>query len=489
MPYKIVMDGDKHCVVNKQTGKKMGCHPTHPEAMKQMQAIMAKESMSSLAWIDPFKYISGKPFRIFPIGEFKRGERTIDLTKERLSEMKVNYEADRPRWKAPIYAGHPTDVQPDPPKLGNVASLELKDDGLYAVPEYSEKGKELVDEESYQYVSPGILWKLSGASYTDEQGNEFDNVLDHVALTNRPFFGSRTAIFSSDPRLMQSDDKLDFILSRLDTLGEQFREFDTEMREKMAKSGMAMPDGSYPIENAGDLSNAIQAFGRSGNKPATKAHIIKRAKALGKTDLLPEDWSEDTTRSRKMSDTVVTPEAFAELQSKFAEMNKALAEKDEKAEALAVEFKTAKEKADKLEADNKTLTDQFTAEQKARRLDALRNQADVFTHLPIERDEFAEKFYALGAIDAELAKWFGEKFTAFETMAAQGELFKQISKPNAGANEETFEGLIQKILKEQFDGDQSKYVDAMGIAVKARPDLGKAYKHTYTPRAANDWNE
>lgn len=52
-----------------------------------------------------------------------------------------------------------------------------------------------------------------------------------------------------------------------------------------------MKDGSYPIVTIKDLKNAIQAFGRTGkNKEATKAHIKKRARALGKTDLLPDNW-------------------------------------------------------------------------------------------------------------------------------------------------------------------------------------------------------
>ena len=53
---------------------------------------------------------------------------------------------------------------------------------------------------------------------------------------------------------------------------------------------MAMPDGSYPIRDVGDLKNAIQAFGRAKNKPAVKRHIKKRARALGATKLIPEHW-------------------------------------------------------------------------------------------------------------------------------------------------------------------------------------------------------
>lgn len=68
------------------------------------------------------------------------------------------------------------------------------------------------------------------------------------------------------------------------------RTFTAEQRKALADSGKAMPDGSYPIENASDLSNAIQAIGRATNPAAVKAHIIKMAKAMGKMDMLPDDW-------------------------------------------------------------------------------------------------------------------------------------------------------------------------------------------------------
>ena len=70
------------------------------------------------------------------------------------------------------------------------------------------------------------------------------------------------------------------------------RVFTAEQREELAEKGLALPDGSYPIENKQDLRNAIQAFGRAKNPGAVKKHIIKRAKALGATDMMPEDWQE-----------------------------------------------------------------------------------------------------------------------------------------------------------------------------------------------------
>lgn len=70
-----------------------------------------------------------------------------------------------------------------------------------------------------------------------------------------------------------------------------FREYDTAARDRMAKDGIAMPDGSYPIADEEDLRNAIQAIGRAKDPKATRAHIVKRARALGKGDLIPEGWS------------------------------------------------------------------------------------------------------------------------------------------------------------------------------------------------------
>ena len=73
-----------------------------------------------------------------------------------------------------------------------------------------------------------------------------------------------------------------------------FRDYDTAQRKAMIEKGWALPDGSYPIADEEDLRNAIQAIGRASDPAKAKAHIKKRANALGKGDLIPEGWSEDT---------------------------------------------------------------------------------------------------------------------------------------------------------------------------------------------------
>ena len=61
-------------------------------------------------------------------------------------------------------------------------------------------------------------------------------------------------------------------------------------REQLAESGEAMPGGGFPIKTLKDLRNAIQSIGRAKDPKAAKEHIIARAKAMGKEELVPSAW-------------------------------------------------------------------------------------------------------------------------------------------------------------------------------------------------------
>ena len=77
----------------------------------------------------------------------------------------------------------------------------------------------------------------------------------------------------------------------------QKKEFSDARRKELARAGKAMDDGSYPIESVQDLKNAIRSWGRGGAKPEVKQHIISRARALGASDELPDDWKSDVKKS------------------------------------------------------------------------------------------------------------------------------------------------------------------------------------------------
>ena len=83
-----------------------------------------------------------------------------------------------------------------------------------------------------------------------------------------------------------------------DTIEEK-RFYTRARRMDYAKRGLALPDGSYPIRDVGDLRNAIQAYGLGKDREAAKRHIMKRARALGRTDLIPENWKTRSKAARK----------------------------------------------------------------------------------------------------------------------------------------------------------------------------------------------
>ena len=109
------------------------------------------------------------------------------------------------------------------------------------------------------------------------------------------------------------------------------KDYSDKERQMLARRDMALPDGSFPIVNVADLRNAIQAVGRASNYNRARNHIIRRAEALNRTDLLPEQWKPKSARKdydiekRDVSDIDLKPtESMAnnakrglELRAKF----------------------------------------------------------------------------------------------------------------------------------------------------------------------------
>jgi hypothetical protein len=93
---------------------------------------------------------------------------------------------------------------------------------------------------------------------------------------------------------MLAADRASELSARVAETKAELANFSPAQRERLAKEGKALPDGSYPIRNGSDLKNAIQAYGRSkeSDRAKVRRHIIKRARALGKTDLIPDEWKE-----------------------------------------------------------------------------------------------------------------------------------------------------------------------------------------------------
>lgn len=87
-------------------------------------------------------------------------------------------------------------------------------------------------------------------------------------------------------------------------------------RKRAEKSRAAMKGGRFPIENGNDLRKAIMSLGRAGGgsrgRAAVKAHIMRRAKALGLTSRLPEAWTKKRTGPNKAASAATSGNAWYE---------------------------------------------------------------------------------------------------------------------------------------------------------------------------------
>ena len=103
----------------------------------------------------------------------------------------------------PVYVGHPDldpKAYPDHRKYGSIQDLEVRDDGLWAKPKWSKAGKEIVNDEHYDFQS--LLWNMEPVP--NEAGAFRPVELISVGLTNRPNIpgkpvGANTAEEDLDP--------------------------------------------------------------------------------------------------------------------------------------------------------------------------------------------------------------------------------------------------------------------------------------------------
>jgi hypothetical protein len=82
--------------------------------------------------------------------------------------------------------------------------------------------------------------------------------------------------------------------------------YSAEDKRKMLAAGTAIKndngDPSYPIGDKDDLSKAISAVGRGGtDHDRIRAYVIRRAKALGASSMIPDNWASDGSLKETVS--------------------------------------------------------------------------------------------------------------------------------------------------------------------------------------------
>lgn len=184
--------------------------------------------------------------------------------------------AEHFKGEIPIDVDHHTDRGISSEAAGWIKSIVIAGARVLADVEWTPLGASAIREKRYKFISPTFVGNLR-----NQIGEKLGPALLRAALTNSPFLASMPAVsLCAAPILAERVDD-----------GYHLADFTQGQRDELASKGHALPDGSFPIRNRADLENAVKAYGRAKDQAAAKAHIIQRAKAIGCTDCLPEDWT------------------------------------------------------------------------------------------------------------------------------------------------------------------------------------------------------
>jgi Mu-like prophage I protein len=156
------------------------------------------------------KFVSTKPgqaYRLFPFGKITRGGVTRDITPEYAAQFKL------PPFTPPIKLGSHEDATP---AGGHIVRLEVRDDGLYGFPEYTEKGAKAMDEGDYRFHSPEVIWD-DGALETSD-GIIAGPLLLGDALLHTPYLGEATAFYTATTKEIDMQENISVPKSFLETL-------------------------------------------------------------------------------------------------------------------------------------------------------------------------------------------------------------------------------------------------------------------------------
>jgi hypothetical protein len=142
------------------------------------------------------KVLSGQPVRVLPVsaGYWKDGTKKSPITPDVLERILLNWNQ---RGEVGLYQSNlPLNIEHDElgGKIGHLSDLILGDDGLYATFDLTEAGKQLLGAGRFDYLSPEIVWDLLDS----KTGTALGPAIVGMAVTNYPFFGDSTAMFSRE---------------------------------------------------------------------------------------------------------------------------------------------------------------------------------------------------------------------------------------------------------------------------------------------------
>jgi hypothetical protein len=133
---------------------------------------------------------AGQAYRLFPFGKIIKNGKTREITPDIASQFKL------PHFKPAVKLGSHDDATP---AGGHIVALEVRADGLYAIPEWNEKGEIALTDGAYRYHSPEVIWS-DGAIEDPTSGAMINGpLIVGDALLHMPHLGEATALYSIEP--------------------------------------------------------------------------------------------------------------------------------------------------------------------------------------------------------------------------------------------------------------------------------------------------
>lgn len=141
----------------------------------------------SIFLVDRFVNVRvGEPYLLFPFGSITKNGETVNLTPELAQQFKL------PHFKPAIKLGGHAD---ELPAGGHIIGLEVRADGVYAIPEWNDNGTAALDGGAFRYHSPEIIWE--GVLLDSLTGNEISApIIMGDALLHNPALGEATAFYN-----------------------------------------------------------------------------------------------------------------------------------------------------------------------------------------------------------------------------------------------------------------------------------------------------
>ena len=130
---------------------------------------------------------AGEPYLYLEYGDlYYKGEKEV-FTPEIASKFKL------PPWKPAIKIGS---HDKDAPAAGHIVGFELRDDGLYVVPEFTDTGRGVLDRGDYRYHSPEVLFSKTKGIEDHKTGEMiYGPFILGDALLHAPHLGEAAALY------------------------------------------------------------------------------------------------------------------------------------------------------------------------------------------------------------------------------------------------------------------------------------------------------